>query len=150
MSGVPALIVVNVVVVLALVAGVVTLRRRVAALAAEPTIDATAPGGRASGETRSAEVIVIEITNHAAVASSRTLLARPVAALSPGLIRSIVNKETLRIMREQLADQGVVADVRLRRARLPVRRDVAPPDTADLDLDDWLHNDGDNPYDETD
>lgn len=102
----------------ALVVAVIALRRRIVELE-ESLSDAV--GGEPS------EVIAIEIRNHGEVAASRTSLARPLALLTPGLLRGIVHRETVKMMRVELAENGVDADVRLRRIgpRTPV--DPATP-----------------------
>ena len=100
---------------------VVALRRRVAEL--EDAL-AEAVGGDV------AEVIAIEIRNHGEVAASRTSLAKPLAVLTPGLLRGIVHRETVKMMRVELAENGVDADVRLRRIgpRRPPGHDPDEPD----------------------
>lgn len=75
-----------------------------------------------------AEVITIEIHNHVELAAERTGLARPLHRVAPGLIRSLVHKETVKLLRRELADQGVDADVRLRRLSLT---DQLRPSAAD-------------------
>ncbi len=81
------------------------------------------------------EVIAIEIQNHLELAASRSPFARPLAMVTPGLLRGIVHRETLKMMRSELAENGVVADVRSR--RVPVRR--VPPvigeDDAPAEID---------------
>lgn len=108
---------------IALVVAVVVLRRRIVEL--EDAL-AEAVGGDV------AEVIAIEIRNHGAIAASRTSLARPLAVLTPGLLRGIVHRETVKMLRVELAENGVDADVRLRRIgpRTPV-----DPTTPALDDD---------------
>lgn len=80
-----------------------------------------------------AEVIAIQIRNHGEVAAGRSAFARPLAVLTPGLLRGIVHRETVKMMRAELADNGVDADVRLRRLS-PIRSDP-PPDPDDTDDD---------------
>lgn len=107
----------------ALIVAVVALRRRVAELE-------RALGDAVGGEP--AEVIAIEIRNHGEVAANRTSLAKPLAVLTPGLLRGIVHRETVKMMRVELAENGVDADVRLR--RIGPREPVDPiPSASDDD-----------------
>ena len=111
--------------VLAVAIGVVIhLRRRVRALERDAR--------SAAGDSRRAEVIAVEITNHRDVAVARTALAKPLASLTPGLLRSLVHQEACSIMRRELAANGVAADVRVRRIRVPV---VDETDGADRGMD---------------
>lgn len=77
------------------------------------------------------EVIAIEIRNHGQLAASRSAFARPLAVLTPGLLRGIVHRETLKMMRSELAENGVEADVRLRRIAPPRSGDAGPSEAAD-------------------
>lgn len=61
------------------------------------------------------DVIVIVIHNPHEVAASRNPLARGLTALSPGLVRSLVHRETIREVRAQLEAEGIDADVRVGR-----------------------------------
>lgn len=79
------------------------------------------------------DVIAIQIRNHGEVAASRSAFARPLAVLTPGLLRGIVHRETVKMMRTELAGNGVDADVRLRRLAPHPTVDPADPD---LDADD--------------
>ena len=107
---------------IALVVAVVVLRRRIVEL--EDAL-AEAVGGDV------AEVIAIEIRNHGAIAASRTSLARPLAVLTPGLLRGIVHRETVKMLRVELAENGVDADVRLRRIGLRPSVDPTPSESGD-------------------
>ncbi len=107
---------------MALAAVVLGQRRRIDALTAALT--------NAVGD-EVAEVITIEIRNHAEVAASRSALAKPLALLTPGILRNIVHRETVKMMRSELADNGVDADVRLRRVGPRVPVDPDPPEPAD-------------------
>lgn len=136
------LVLIDVAVVAALVLGLVAVRRqRDAALAVSVALLAEAGAadvGRATSArgtesmvtsgrgpaavaaagrspARQVEVIEIEIRNAVELAAARTPLARPLAWLSPGLLRSIVHRETVKLMREQMAANGVDAAVELRR-----------------------------------
>ncbi|MFP5304736.1 MAG: hypothetical protein ACLGI7_02790 [Gammaproteobacteria bacterium] len=57
-------------------------------------------------------LISIEILNPIELAGRESSLAAPVGALAPGLIRRIVYQRVASILREQLAGQGVEAEVR--------------------------------------
>ncbi len=108
-----------------LVATVVLQHRRLAALDAEIVEmygDATV------------EVIAIEIQNHLELAASRSPFARPLAMVTPGILKGIVHRETLKMMRSELAENGVVADVRSR--RVPVRRTPTSVDHDDAQTED--------------
>ncbi len=95
-------------------------RKRIAALESEL---------RAVHGEATVEVITIEIQNHVELATSRSPFVRPLAMVTPGLLRSIVHRATLKMMRSQLAENGVVADVRSR--RVPVQPRTAPVDDDD-------------------
>jgi hypothetical protein len=77
------------------------------------------------------EVITIEIRNHAELAASRSAFARPLAVLTPGLLRGIVHRETLKMMRVEMAENGVDADVRLRRLGSRAPDQPVPPEALD-------------------
>ena len=72
------------------------------------------PGPSGSSDTDH-DAIVIVIHNHHDVAAGRTRLARGLSAVSPNLVRNLVHRETLREVRAQLEEQGIDADVRIRR-----------------------------------
>lgn len=116
------MLLISAVVVAVLAWVVVALRRELDALA---TTDCDGSSGV------SAEVITIEIHNHVELAAERTGLARPLHRVAPGLIRSLVHKETVKLLRRELADQGVDADVRLR--RLPLTDQIRPSATDQHD-----------------
>jgi hypothetical protein len=77
------------------------------------------PGPR--GSTR--RLISVEILNPVELAGTRSRWAGIAGALLPGLTRRIVYDQTLRILKQQLADQQVLADVRIHTLR------PAPPAT---------------------
>lgn len=103
-----AIAVLNALIALVLAVLVIVQRREIRSLTSEES-----PGGRRR------EVIAIEIRNHSQLATSRNFLAAPIAAVSPSLIRSIVHKETCRIVREEMVKHGVDADVRIRTMSSP-------------------------------
>lgn len=70
------------------------------------------PGAGATDGAHDAIVVVIH--NHHEVAAGRNRLARGLSALSPSLVRQLVHRETVRELREQLAAEGIDADVRVR------------------------------------
>jgi hypothetical protein len=67
------------------------------------------------GATR--RVITIEILNPIELAGNRGRLAGIVGSFAPGITRRLVYDEALKLVRRQLADHRVVADVRLHIAR---------------------------------
>ncbi len=81
------------------------------------------PVGAARGTRR---LISIEILNPIELAGSRGRVVGIAGSLAPGLTRRIVYDQTLKIMRRQLDEQNVVADVRLHTLRPvgPVRTDT--------------------------
>ena len=113
--------------VVVLGAVLVAQRHRIHELEAELAGDADPDRPAGTGRHRPDEVIAIHIRNHGDLAASRTSLARPLGRVAPGLLRSIVHRETLKELRTQLVAQGVDADVRLR--RLPPR--AAAPEVPD-------------------
>jgi hypothetical protein len=66
---------------------------------------------------RERQLLTIEILDPAAVAASRGRGLGLVGTLAPGLVRRVVYDRTRRIVIEQLAAQGVRADVRLHTVR---------------------------------
>lgn len=60
-------------------------------------------------------LIGIEILNPFELATRDSRLARPLIAVTPGLIRRIVYRRTTEILVPQLAEHGVLADVKLYR-----------------------------------
>jgi hypothetical protein len=71
------------------------------------------PGPR--GSTR--RLISVEILNPVELAGTRSRWAGIAGALLPGLTRRIVYDQTLRILKQQLAEQQVLADVRIHTLR---------------------------------
>lgn len=61
------------------------------------------------------DAVVIVIHNHDDVAADRNRLARTLSLISPGLVRDLVHRETIRELRARLAEEGIDADVRVRR-----------------------------------
>lgn len=59
-------------------------------------------------------LISIEILNPVELAAKESAIAGPVGSLAPNLIRKIVYQRTAAMLREQLLEHGVRADVRTR------------------------------------
>jgi hypothetical protein len=99
-------------------------RRRspVAAQPAEPglgaALDATAPAAAAPAGTR--RLISIEILNPVELAGTRGRVLGVAGSLAPGLTRRIVYDQVAKILRSQLGERQVVAEVRVHTLR-PVR-----------------------------
>jgi hypothetical protein len=83
--------------------------------AAEPglraALDATAPAVAAATGTR--RLISIEILNPVEVAGTRGRVLGVAGSLAPGLTRRIVYDQVAKILRSQLGERQVVADVRV-------------------------------------
>lgn len=62
----------------------------------------------------SSALISIEILNPVELAAKESAIAGPVGSLAPNLIRRIVYQRTAAMLREQLLEYGVRADVRTR------------------------------------
>jgi hypothetical protein len=89
-----------------------------------PPLSATLrPSSSASGIRR---LITVEVLNPIELAGTRGRLAGIAGSLAPGLTRRLVHDQVLKSLRRQLAEERVVADVRL----LVVR----PEDAADPDV----------------
>lgn len=58
-------------------------------------------------------VITVELLDPIGLATSRTPLAGPVGAVAPAAISKIVHDQTLKTLRDVLAEYGVEADVQL-------------------------------------
>ena len=82
------------------------------------------------GSTR--RLISIEILNPIELAGTRGRLVGLAGTLAPGLTRRIVYDQTLRILKQQLVDQQVLADVRLHTLR-PAPPQAAPSGRGDAD-----------------
>ncbi len=96
-------------------------------------LDGAPPPRQSSSATR--RVISVEILNPVELAGTRGRLAGIAGSIAPGLVRRIVYDQTIKTMRRQLAEQGVVADLRLHTVRPPERvgperAPVARPPTA--------------------
>jgi hypothetical protein len=76
-------------------------------------------------------VITIEILNAVELARTRGRLAGLAGSIAPGVTRRIVYDQAIKLVRQQLAGEGVAADVRLH----VVRATVAAAPQADLDAD---------------
>jgi hypothetical protein len=83
------------------------------------------PAG-ASADTR--RLISIEILNPIELAGTRHRLLGIAGSLAPGLTRRVVYDQVLRIIKQQLDEQHVVADVRLHTLRPAPAADGAPVD----------------------
>jgi hypothetical protein len=83
-----------------------------------------AAGPSSTGATR--RVITIEVLNPIELAATRGRLVGIAGSLAPGITRRLVYDQVLKILRRQLVDERVVADVRL----LVVRPDVPAPVAA--------------------
>jgi hypothetical protein len=90
------------------------------------TLDRLPPTASSSASRR---VISIEILNPIEVAATRGRLAGIAGSIAPGLIRRIVYDQTIKTMRRHLADEQVVADLRLHTLRAPERPNSRPPST---------------------
>lgn len=91
------------------------------------TLDRLPPVASGSASRR---VISIEILNPVELAATRGRLAGIAGSLAPGLIRRIVYDQTIRTMRRHLADEQVVADLRLHVLRAPGRPATRPSTPA--------------------
>lgn len=67
------------------------------------------------GQSAAHDAIVVTIRNHAEVAADRNPLAPTLSLLSPALVRTIVHRQAVSELRAQLAEEGIDADVRVRR-----------------------------------
>ena len=118
---------VSALVVLVVVLAVLLLGARREVLRLRTALDAVTDVGLTSLDPDAVDVVAIHIRNHDEIAAGRSALARPLAVLSPGLVRTLVHREVVRRMRLQLEDEGVVADVRVRRV-VTRSRTVPPPE----------------------
>ena len=79
---------------------------------AAAALDATPTAG-ATSTSRTRRLISIEVLNPIDLARSRGRLAGLAGSVAPRLTRRVVNDQVVKILREQLVEQQVVADVRL-------------------------------------
>jgi hypothetical protein len=86
------------------------LRAQVGALHAR---SAALPGGPAPAVAGKPGLITIEILNPVQVATQRHWVAGVLGTVTPDLIRAIVQRETAKILREELKARGVEAEVRI-------------------------------------
>ena len=66
--------------------------------------------------TGARHVITVELLNLFELAHKESVLARPLTALTPRLLRDVVHRKLVGKVRESLSASGVEADVRLHRA----------------------------------
>jgi YD repeat-containing protein len=89
--------------------------------------------------TSTRRVITIEILNTIELASTRGRLVGIAGALAPGITHRMVYDQAMKLVRQQLADEKVVADVRLHLVRadeaLAPSGDAGPMTTVELDGD---------------
>jgi hypothetical protein len=95
------------------------------AVAAE--LDTTPAAGRTPSTRR---LISIEILNPAELAATRGRLAGLAGSVAPKLTQRIVYDQTVKILREQLVAQQVVADVRLHTLRPSGARGPEGPESV--------------------
>jgi hypothetical protein len=91
-------------------------------------IDGSPPLGTSTTATR--RVITIEILNPIELAGTRGRIVGIAGSLAPGITRRIVYDQAIKTMKRHLADEKVVADVRVHTVRpTPVARPTpaAPP-----------------------
>lgn len=109
-------LVVDLAALVALAVVIARLRRRSRELSAEVAeVTALDPPARvdpvfAAGRDR---LITIEVLNPVQLAATQNRFAGVAGAVAPDLIRKIVYEQAAKIMREQLVEQGVEADVRV-------------------------------------
>lgn len=104
---------------------------------AADALDRSPRPAAAVGPASERRLISIEILNPIELAGTRGRLAGIAGTLVPGLTRRIVYDQTLKIVKEQLVEQHVVADVRLHTLR-PVRDETSPvveDEVQKVDLD---------------
>jgi hypothetical protein len=65
--------------------------------------------------TGSRRVIAVELLNPFELAGRSTWFARPLTAMTPDLLRGVVNQRAVALFRDRSAEFGVQADVRLHR-----------------------------------
>ena len=85
------------------------------------------PSGLRGRERR---LLTIEILDPGEVAASRGRALGLVGSLAPGLVRRVVYERTRRVLIDELAAQGVRADVRLHTLR-PATAEEAPRDVIE-------------------
>jgi len=110
---VQALLVLLVITNLATAAALVMLWRFHGGTQAEDGDVLAALATQRSGTSGSRRVLTIEILNPVELAATRGRVVGIAGSLVPALTKRIVYDQTLKQMRKQLVDQGVVADVRL-------------------------------------
>ena len=108
-----ALLVVLVITNLATAAALVMLWRFHGGTQAEDGDVLAALATQRSGTSGSRRVLTIEILNPVELAATRGRVVGIAGSLVPALTKRIVYDQTLKQLRKQLVDQGVVADVRL-------------------------------------
>jgi hypothetical protein len=65
--------------------------------------------------TGSRRVIAVELLNPFELAGRSTWFARPLSAMTPDLLRGVVNQRAVALFRARSAEFGIEADVRLHR-----------------------------------
>ena len=73
--------------------------------------------GEGDPEAGSDTYIAIRILNPMELARRQSWLAGTLAGISPNFVRRLVHTRTVQILKDQLLDYGVQADVRLQRGR---------------------------------
>lgn len=96
-------------------ADVAALEERAGVVADE--LDALPPELSRTFGTGTRHLISVEILNLFELAHRESVLTRPLTALTPRLLRDVVHRQIVGRVRQNLAEQGVQADVRLHRAR---------------------------------
>jgi hypothetical protein len=79
--------------------------------------DALPPDLVAALGTGRRRVIAIELLNPFELAGRSTWFAKPMAAVTPDLLRSVVNQRAVSLFREKSSDFGVQADVTIHHAK---------------------------------
>jgi hypothetical protein len=69
-----------------------------------------------AGEDRAGRaVVVVDVRNAHDLAARRTQFARALSLVAPGMTRSLVHREVIRQLKGELAQQGVLAQIQVRR-----------------------------------
>jgi hypothetical protein len=80
-----------------------------------------------AGEDRAGRaVVVVDVRNAHALAARRTQLARALSFVAPGMTEALVHREVVRQLQGELAQQGVLAEVQVRRWPAPTRTASQP------------------------
>lgn len=114
---------------------VVAQLRRPAGPAVDHEVQTALESGVPSGAAATRRIISVEILNPIELAATRGRVAGLAGSLAPGLTRRVVYDQTVKVLRQRLVEERVMADVRVHTVRQHRAAEPTTEVVGGLDLD---------------